>query len=99
MKTELALKLIEYGHIAPGVEVNATVTTRDGQETTADINLISVRENRCIGKSVSKDNITYQFEAENIHKISGLYIENFIKRYSIDENGNRIASGRKPLYK
>jgi|TARA_B110000858_G_C17786067_1_gene467336 hypothetical protein len=99
MKTDLVLKLIEYGHIAPGVEINASVTTRDGHPKTEDIILTSVRENRCIGKTVSKDNVTYQFEAENIHKISGLYIDNFLKRHQIDEYGNRIAAGRKPIYK
>lgn len=98
MKVDLALKLIEYGHIAPGVEVNATVTNRQGLEEVKDVTLTSVRENRCIGKSIAKDGTVYQFEADAIHKISGLYIQNFIKRFNIDENGNRIAAGRKSLY-
>ncbi len=98
MKVELALKLINLGFIAPGVEVTATVMNREGHEITKDINLSSVRENKCIGKSVTKDNTVYQFDAEQIHKISNLYVQNFLQRHNLDENGNRMALGRKHVY-
>lgn len=99
MNTTLALKLIDYGYISPGVEVRAKVSERDGSENYKYINVTNVRENRVIGKSVTKDQTVYQFLAEDIDQISSMYLDNFLKRHNIDENGDRIVGGRRADYR